>query len=425
MPEAPRSASRLHYAWVVAALMFVVMIAVVGARSGPSVLIVPIEHAFGWSRGTISAAISVNILLMGMVGPFVTALFTTLGLKRTILLALSILSGSTILSGFISEPWHLFATWGVMVGLTSGLGGGGLAATIANRWFVARRGLVVGLLMAANASGQLVFLPLLAHIAESGNWRLVSFVIGSTIAVLLPLVAYLLPETPGAIALAPFGAPPGEKPAAALRPSGNPIAVAFGGLGLGVRSVDFWLLFASFFVCGFSANGLVSTHLIAYCMDHGITEVAAAGLLAGMGMFDLVGTTASGWLTDRYDSRVLLFWYYGLRGLSLILLPFTSFDWLSLSAFTVFYGLDFIATIPPTVALSNQAFGKERAPVIVAWIFCGHQIGAAVAALGAGVVRSATGSYFGAFIASGVACLLAALLVLRIARRPAALVAAE
>ena len=293
MPEAPRSASRLHYAWVVAALMFVVMIAVVGARSGPSVLIVPLEHAFGWSRGTISAAISVNILLMGAVGPFVTALFTTLGLKRTILLALSILSGATILSGFISEPWHLFATWGVMVGLTSGLGGGGLAATIANRWFVVRNGLVVGLLMAANASGQLVFLPLLAHIAESGNWRLVSFVIGGTIAVLLPLIAYLLPETPEAIGLAPFGALPGGKPAAA-RPSGNPIAVAFRGLGLGVCSVDFWLLFASFFVCGFSANGLVSTHLIAYCMDHGITEVGAAGLLAGMGVFDLIGTTASG-----------------------------------------------------------------------------------------------------------------------------------
>ena len=395
-------AGRVHYAWVVAIMMFVVMISVVGVRAAPSVLIVPLEHTFGWSRGTISGAISLNILLMGAVGPFVTALFQTLGLKRTVLLALSILCAATILSGFITEPWHLFATWGVLVGLTSGLGGGGLAATVANRWFVARRGLVVGILMAANASGQLVFLPLMARIAEGGHWRMISFVLGGAIAVLIPLVLLLLPETPRQVGL-----------------------TAFGGLGRGVRSLDFWLLSGSFFICGFSANGLVGTHMISYCVDNGITEVAAAGLLAGMGVFDLFGTTMSGWLTDRYDSRVLLFWYYGLRGLSLIALPFTGFDWVSLSLFTVFYGLDFIATVPPTVALTNQVFGRAAAPVIVSWIFCGHQIGAAVAALGAGMIRSSTGSYFGAFFISGLACLLASILVMRIARQSPVAVAAE
>ncbi len=415
---------RVHYAWIVVAVMFTVMLCVVGVRAAPSVLIVPLEQAFGWSRGTISAAISLNILLLGMVGPFMTALLQTLGVKRTILLALCVLFVATTLSGFISEPWQLFATWGVLVGLASGTGGAGLAATVANRWFVERRGLVVGLLMAANASGQLVFLPLMASLAASGSWRLVSWVLAAAIAAMIPVVLLLLPESPAQVNLAPFGSPPGQPPAPSRRASGNPVAVAFQALGTGVRSTDFWLLSVTFFICGFSANGIVGTHLIAYCMDHGIAEVAAAGLLAAMGVFDLVGTTLSGWLTDRYDSRVLLFWYYGLRGLSLVVLPFTNFDVVSLGFFTVFYGLDFIATIPPTVALANRAFGPVAAPVIASWIFCGHQIGAALAALTGGLVRSATGSYFDAFFGAGMLCVLAALMALLIGRRPAVAVAA-
>lgn len=407
---------RIHYAWVVVGVMFTVILCVVGVRAAPSVLIVPLEQTFGWSRSMISAAISLNILLLGLVSPFTTALLQTFGVKRTVLLALSVLFVATTLSGFIEEPWQLFATWGVLVGVTAGAGGAGLAATIANRWFAARRGLVVGLLMAANASGQLVFLPLLAHLAEIGLWRDVSFVIAAATLLLVPLVLLLLPDSPAAIGLAPFGAPKHEAPVAPPRPAGNPIAVAFGGLFQGVRSTDFWLLFGSFFICGFTANGMVGTHLISYCMDHGIAEVAAAGLLAGMGIFDLVGTTVSGWLTDRHDSRVLLFWYYGLRGLSLLVLPFTDFGWLSLTVFAVFYGLDFIATIPPTVALATQCFGRTAAPVIVSWIFCGHQVGAALAALAGGIVRAQTGSYFDAFIGAGLVSLLAALLVLRIGR---------
>ncbi len=415
---------RVHYAWVVVGLMFAVMLCVVGVRAAPSVLIVPLEQAFGWSRGTISAAISLNILLLGLVGPFMTALLQTLGLKRTIVLALSVLVAATTLSGFITEPWHLFATWGVLVGVASGTGGAGLAATVANRWFVARRGLVVGLLMAANASGQLVFLPLMASLAAGGSWRMVSWVLAATLAAMIPAVLLLLPESPARIGLAPFGSPAGQAPAAVVRASGNPVAVAFTALGTGVRSLDFWLLFATFFICGFSANGMVGTHLIAYCMDNGIAEVAAAGLLAAMGVFDLAGTTLSGWLTDRYDGRVLLFWYYGLRGLSLLALPFSDFDVVSLGFFTVFYGLDFIATVPPTVSLANRAFGPLAAPVIASWIFCGHQIGAALAALTGGMVRAATGSYFQAFFAAGALCLLAALMALRIGRRPAAMAVA-
>ncbi len=186
-----------------------------------------------------------------------------------------------------------------------------------------------------------------------------------------------------------------------------------------MRSVDFWLLAGSFAICGFSTYGLVITHFIPYCADHGVPAVTAAGFLAAIGVFDLVGTTGSGWLTDRYDSRVLLFWYYGLRGLSLIWLPFSGFDMLSLSAFAVLFGLDFVATIPPTVALTNQVFGRRDGPVIVSWIVAAHQVGGALAAIGAGEVRSLTGSYVLAFAGSGVLCLIASLLVFRIARRPA------
>jgi len=239
--------------------------------------------------------------------------------------------------------------------------------------------------------------------------------VAMVILTLIPLVALVLAESPGSIGLGPYGtaaAPPTTTSTA------NPVVVAFSGLGRGMRSPDFWLLFLSFAICGFSTNGLVATHLISYCMDHGIPELSAASVLAAMGVFDLIGTTASGWLTDRYNARILLFWYYGLRGLSLMVLPFSDFDVVSLSLFAAFYGLDWVATVPPTVALTTEVFGKRDAPVIVSWIFCGHQIGGAVAALGAGVMRAETGSYLSAFVASGAACLIASLLVLRITRRP-------
>jgi sugar phosphate permease len=413
-------AGRLHYSWIVLGTMFLVMLATAGVRASPSVLIVPLQNAFGWDRTTISAAVSVNIGLYGLIGPFGAAFMQTLGLKRTILIALSILSCAVALSGFIDAKWQLFMTWGVLVGLGSGVTAGGLAATVANRWFVKNRGLAVGILTASNASGQLVFLPVLAAIAEGGHWRMVSWVVAAFAAILIPLVLLLLPESPRSVGLGPLGA---EVEPEAVRRT-NPVGMALGGLRNGIRSSDFWLLFVSFAICGFSANGLVGTHLISYCVDNGIAPVAAASVVAGMGIFDLFGTTCSGWLSDRYNPRILLFWYYGLRGLSLILLPFSSFDGLSLTTFSVFYGLDFVATVPPTVMLANQVFGRQAAPIIVAWLLCGHQIGAAIAAAGAGWIRSTTGSYFEAFIISGIACLLASLIVLRVSHTKAPVAAA-
>jgi predicted MFS family arabinose efflux permease len=412
---------RVHYGWIVIGVMFTVTLIGVGVRAAPSVLLVPLQHAFGWSTDTISGAVSLNILLLGLTGPFMTALMQRIGVKRTILCALTLLLVGAAGSAMVTQVWQLYLTWGVLVGLGASAIGFGSASLVANRWFVERRGFVIGLLTASNASGQLVFLPIFAALATSFGWVSVPVAVSITLLALIPVVWLLLEESPSAVQLSAYGAA-GEPPLAPV--TGNPIANAFRGLSLGARSIDFWLLAGSFAVCGFSTNGLIGTHMIAYCMDHGIPEVTAASVLAALGIFDLFGTIGSGWLSDRYNPRILLFWYYGLRGLALLALPFTDFDVVSLSIFAVFYGLDWVATVPPTIMLTTQVFGRKDGPVIVSWVFCAHQIGGSLAALGGGAVRTATGSYFIAFVASGAACVLASLLVLRIARRPA-LAAAE
>jgi MFS family permease len=421
-PLARLCSGRVHYAWVTLAVIFTMTLAVVGVRSAPGVMIVPLQRAFGWNVGTISGAVSLNILLMGVTGPFLTGLMESFGLKRTILLAMLVLLAGSLASCFMTTPWQLYVTWGLMIGVGAGAGAVGMAAAVANRWFMTRRGLVMGLLTAANATGQLIFLPVLAALAQHHGWRSVSIAVTLAVAVMMPVVALLLAERPSDIGLLPYGAT--EQPVN-VPSTRNPFTVAIQGLRRGLGSVDFWLLTASFSICGLSTNGLIGTHLIAYCVDHGIPEVTGASFLASFGIFNMMGATASGWFTDRYNPRVLLFWYFGLRGLSLVILPFTPFDALSLSAFALFYGLDWIATVPPTFALTNAVFGRRDGPVMMSWIYAGHQVGGAVAAVGAGAVRGLTGSYLLAFLTSGLACLLASLLVLRIARAPVVAVAAE
>jgi sugar phosphate permease len=301
----------------------------------------------------------------------------------------------------------------------------GMAAAVANRWFARRTGFAMGLLTAANAAGQLIFLPLLALLAERYGWRGVAVCVTLAVAVVLPIVAIMLPESPARIGLGPYGSSAMQPPDADHATGSNPFAVAIHALIRGSRSLDFWLLCLTFGICGFSTNGLINTHLIAYCADHGIATVNGASILAVIGVFSLIGSTLSGWMCDRFNPRILLFWYYGLRGLSLVLIPFTSFDSVSLSVFAVFYGLDWVATGPATFALTNEIFGRRDTPVIVSWIFAAHQVGGALAAFGAGAVRSLEGSYLLAFVASGLACLLASLMVLRISRPVPALAAAE
>jgi len=395
-----------RYAFVVAGAIFLALLAAAGLRAAPGVLILPLEKAFGWDRGTISAAAGLGIFLYGLTGPFAAALMQSFGLRRTVSLALLLMAVSTGLSAFMTQPWQYVATWGLMAGLGSGAVAMVLGATVVNRWFVARRGTMMGLLTAATATGSLIFLPAMATIAEHGGWRPVVLLVAAVCAVLAPVVWLLVPERPGDIGLRPFGAPDDYQAPAPL-PARQAIGFAFGALGRAARTRTFWLLFLGFFICGLTTNGLVGVHMIAFCGDRGLPEVRAAGLLALMGLFDLVGTTASGWLTDRYDPRKLLLAYYVLRGLSLMYLPFSDFSVVSLSAFAVFYGLDWIATVPPTARLATEAFGDRDGPVVFGWIGAGHQLGAATAAVGAGLLRAQQGRYVEAFLIAGAAGLVA------------------
>ncbi len=416
---------RVHYGWITLAVMFTATLAVVGVRAAPGVMIIPLQRAFGWDVSTISAAVSINILLLGLTGPFLTGLIEVIGLKRTILACQAVLLVGVGASTFMTAPWQLFLTWGLLVGVGVGSAAIGIGGAIANRWFAKRTALAMGLLTSANAAGQLIFLPLLAWLAQRYGWQGISVVLAVTVGAMMLLVFLLLAESPEAVGLGPYGAIARAATAPAPRGHGNPFVVALTALARASRSVDFWLLTLSFAVCGFSTNGLVNTHFIAYCADNRIPEVSGAGLLAVIGVFSLVGSAGSGWLCDRYNPRVLLFWYYALRGLSLVALPFTQFDVVSLSIFSIFYGLDWVATGPATFAVTNEVFGRRQAPVIVAWIFVGHQIGGALASVGAGMVRDLSGTYLMAFVASGVACFLAAMLVLRVTRAQPALVPAE
>lgn len=395
-----------NYAFVVAGTIFLALMAAAALRAAPGVLMLPLEKAFGWDRASISLAAAVGIFLYGLTGPFAAALMNSFGLRKTVSLALLLMAVSTGLSAFMTASWQYVATWGVLAGLGSGAVAMVLGATVVNRWFVARRGLMLGLLTASTATGSLIFLPGMAFIAEHGGWRPVVLTIALACLILAPLTWLLIPEQPADVGLKPFGAPDDYVPPPPIN-AGGALTYAFQALGRAARTRTFWLLFLGFFICGLTTNGLVGVHMIAFCGDRGMPEVKAAGMLALMGLFDLFGTTASGWLTDRYDSRKLLFVYYSLRGLSLIYLPFSDFSVVSLSAFAVFYGLDWIATVPPTARLATEAFGDRDGPIVFGWIAASHQLGAATAAIGAGVIRASQGQYFDAFIIAGTAGLVA------------------
>jgi MFS family permease len=413
---AARLQGRVHYAWIVAALTFLTLLVVAGIRATPSVLIVPLEHSFGWGRDQITLAVSIGLFLFGMMGPFAAAAMQRFGVRRTMIVALVMLASAMGGSAFVRTPLQLVLTWGVLAGLGTGTMAMVLGVTIVTRWFDARRGSVLGLLMASTATGQLLFLPLLAWVVSRQDWRVVVWIVSGAALLLIPLVFFFMPERPADVGLHRYGATQAD-PATATR--ANPIATAFSALAEAARTRTFWLLFLTFFVCGLSTNGLIGTHLIAFCADNGIPEVQAAGMLAAMGVFDIIGTTFSGWLSDRYDNRWLLFIYYGLRGLSLLYLPYSDFSFYGLGLFTMFYGLDWIATVPPTVRLTTAQFGTERGPIVYGWIGAGHQMGAAVAAFGAGVLRVQTNHYIEAFVLAGMACLVSAVMALWIRRGPA------
>ena len=408
----------IHYGWVMVGATFFAALVSAGTVGAPGVFIAPLQHEFGWSTAEISSALSIRFILFGLMAPFAAALLNRYGLRNVTLAAQIVVVSALVLSLAMTKVWHLMLLWGVVVGIGTGMTAMVLGATIATRWFVARRGLVVGVLSASVATGQLVFLPLLASLTDHFGWRVgLSFICG-LLAVAAFVVFMVLRDRPSDVGLRAYGDKSSE-PQVTPAPNKAPImAAALGTLRDASRSGVFWILFATFFVCGASTNGLVQVHLIPMCLDFGIPQVQAASLLAAMGIFDFFGTICSGWLSDRFDNRWLLFWYYGLRGLSLVALPFTDFSFYGLSLFAMFYGLDWIATVPPTVRLTAQRFGSERANLVFGWIFAGHQIGAATAAFGAGLSRTLLATYLPAFFAAGALCLIAAAIVLTISRHP-------
>ncbi len=410
---------RIHYAWIVVAVAFLTMLTGAGFRSVPGVLILPLESEFGWDRATISLAVSINIVLYGLCSPFIATLVERLGMRQIMagaLLAIALAVGATTR---MTAAWQLQLLWGLVAGAGVGALAGWVAATVSNRWFVERRGLVVGVLTAAGATGQLVFLPLLARVIQTSGWRTAALLVTAVALLMVPLVLLLFRDRPEDVGLRPYGADADWSPSNERVLGGtNPFVAALGTLWSCLRCRDFLLLAGSFFVCGASTNGLIGTHLIPASVEHGMDEVTAASLLAVIGVFDIVGTVLSGWLSDRYDNRWLLAWYYGFRGLSLMFLPYAlGAGTAPLALFVVLYGLDWVATVPPTVRLTSDIFGKRNAGPVFAWIFASHQVGAAAMAYGAGTIRGIFGDYGFSFVIAGVMCMIAVGMVVVI-RRP-------
>lgn len=407
---------RVHPAWIAALVTFFTLVATAGFRSAPSVLIVPLEEAFGWGRDQISLAISVNVLLYGLTAPFAAALMERFTVRKVVMGALTTVSTGAFLTTFVNAPWQLVLTWGVIVGVGTGSMALVFAATVANRWFVKHRGLVVGALTAAAATGQLVFLPGLTSLSSDYGWRSIGLTIGTASLLMVPFIYIFLKEKPSDLGMLPFGAPDDWQPPVKSTMPAAKLAIVT--LKEASAHKDFWYLTGSFFVCGLSTSGLIGTHFIPAAHDHGMPQVTAASLLALIGVFDVIGTLCSGWLTDKFDPRKLLFFYYSLRGLSLFLLPSILFESVhpSTLVFVIFYGLDWVATVPPTIMLCRTVLGPDRGTVIYGWVFAAHQIGGSIAAFGAAVLRVKLGDYALSFYISGALCLITSYFVLQIAK---------
>lgn len=398
---------RLHPAWIVAGVTFLTLIAAAAFRSTTSLMFEPLETEFGWSRSETSLAVTLNLLFYGLTAPFAAVLMERYSVKKVAIVALSLIGLGTFLTVFMSELWQLVLYWGVFVG--AGTGGLALvfASVVANRWFVSRRGLVTGIFSAAYATGQLVFLPLLANLVTDLGWQWGSLVVSGFVALVVPIFALLFRNRPSDVGARAYGA---TDDADTYNESPRTLASTFSVLFEVAKTKQFWVLGATFFVCGWTTNGLIGAHFIPAAHDHGMPATTAAGLLAVVGVFDFVGTILSGWLTDRFDSRVLLVIYYSLRGLALFSVPFVLGPTVEppLIFFVVFYGLDWIATVPPTIELIRRYFGLAKTGIVWGWVFASHMVGAGIAAAYAGIIRDFQGSYLVAWITAALLCLLAA-----------------
>ena len=414
----PSTPSRVHYGWVVAAITLGALVAAAAFRSSTGILMEPIEQEFGWSRTTTSGAVSLNLVLYGLVAPFAAALMEKWGVRRIVAAALVLVGAASFATTLMTAPWQLWLLWGVAIGIGTGAMALVFGAIVANRWFVARRGLVTGIFSAANATGQLLFLPLIAHQATEHGWRSAAYVTTALAAIGALLVGLFFVDQPAERGLLPFGVSEGYAVPAPVRSNEPPARFALRVLRESSTRWTFWALMLSFWVCGWSTNGLIQTHFVPAAHDHGMPATTAAWLLAVVGVFDIVGTIGSGWLTDRYDSRWLLAAYYLGRGLSLLAIHQVLAPGIEpgMWVFIVFYGLDWVATVPPTVALCRQHFGLERSGVVFGWVFAAHMVGAGVGASIAGWIRTASGSYHAAWLLAAVLCFVSVAIALSIPR---------
>ncbi len=446
---------RLHPAWTVAAVAFLALVGAAGFRAAPGVLMIPLQNEFGWSTTVLSAAVSINLVLFGLTAPFAAALMERFGIRAVTAVALMLIGAGSALTVLVTQSWQILLTWGLLIGLGTGSMALVFAATVANTWFAKSRGLVIGILTAGSAAGQLVFLPFIAQLAQDPGWRQASLLIAAGALAVVPLVLKFLKNSPAEIGVLPYGAAPAAAGTAGADAAGHesagheadgsesagPVAagpeIAAHGVAeprrnAAVRALQvlkraskvrtFWALVAGFAICGATTNGLIGTHFIPSAHDHGMPETTAAGLLAVVGLFDIVGTIASGWLTDRFNPRILLAVYYQFRGIGLLVLPLLLSATVqpSMIVFVVIYGLDWVATVPPTAAICRQVFGADGS-VVFGWVFAAHQLGAAAAALAAGAVRDATGQYTYAWFAAAAMCTIAAVISASIrkdARKP-------
>lgn len=428
IPPGPSRKRRLHPAWMVAAVAFLALVGAAGFRAAPGVLMVPLQQEFGWSTTVLSGAVSINLVLFGLTAPFAAALMERFGIRAVTAVALVLIGAGSALTVLVNQSWQILLTWGLLIGLGTGSMALVFAATIANTWFSKSRGLVIGILTAGSAAGQLVFLPFIAMLAQDPGWRQASLLIAAGALAVVPLVLKFLKNSPADVGALPYGAEApvagGEpEPAAAAashaapaaagaaEPSRNAAVRALQVLRRASRIRTFWALAAGFAICGATTNGLIGTHFIPSAHDHGMPETTAAGLLAVVGIFDILGTIASGWLTDRFNPRILLAVYYQFRGIGLLVLPLLLSATVqpSMIVFVVIYGLDWVATVPPTAAICRQVFGADGS-VVFGWVFAAHQLGAAAAALAAGAIRDATGQYTYAWFGAAAMCTIAAII---------------
>jgi MFS family permease len=421
----PAPKRRLHPAWIVAAVAFLALVGAAGFRAAPGVLMVPLQNEFGWSTTVLSAAVSINLVLFGLTAPFAAALMERFGIRAVTSVALVLIGAGSALTVLVNQSWQILLTWGLLIGLGTGSMALVFAATIANTWFAKSRGLVIGILTAGSAAGQLVFLPFIAALAQNPGWRQASLLIAAGALAVVPLVLKFLKNSPADAGVLPYGAEPEaragadgepwtdapESPERTAEPRRNAAVRALQVLKRASKVRTFWALVAGFAICGATTNGLIGTHFIPSAHDHGMPETTAAGLLAVVGIFDILGTIASGWLTDRFNPRILLAVYYQFRGIGLLVLPLLLSATVqpSMIVFVVIYGLDWVATVPPTAAICRQVFGADGS-VVFGWVFAAHQLGAAAAALGAGVIRDATGQYTYAWFGAAAMCTIAAVI---------------